>query len=539
MTSKTALHLLLPTRWRPATPLLLILFVLASASAAWAQLQPPSPGVPVSQAGSDRTVLSVKSQLVVLDVSVTDAHGRQVTDLRAEDFRVSEDKRPQTIRNFEPPSMHHAPSGASGAPAPIVRSSLDLPRIGSAPVTLIVLDEQNTSFEDEVYAREQVVKWLRTQPAVLKQPTLLTALTYTNFHVLLDTTQDRDRLLAVLEHHYATVPWRKENAGTVSGAASDLMASTLGALEQIAKSMRGLPGRKVVLWVGDGFPSVRPADIGSGASKQVFAELRHVDEELYHARVTLDVVGPTVKPPNHFTSMETLSEVLVGIVQFSRLDPEGSIAFANLAAPSGGTSYAGRNDLATVMEEAESNAESFYSFTYTPTNTSDQAQRYRKISVEVVRPGLQVHTRDGYFSEPATVAPVPLAKTSKQQLAFDFYGAANSLLPFTDLHVAPVHVDATHSVVQVRASDLTWQPTPDGQRKADEVILAVCFAKDGKMISRAFHDVGSNTTANDVQMLGRHVPLEFAFTVPPQATRIRFVVRDSGSGRVGTADAAP
>ena len=40
-------------------------------------------------------------------------------------------------------------------------------------------------------------------------------------------------------------------------------------------------------------------------------------------------------------------------------------------------------------------------------------------------------------------------------------------------------------------------------------------------------------------MLGRQVFLDFAMTPPAETARVRFVVRDSGNGRVGAADATP
>jgi hypothetical protein len=44
-------------------------------------------------------------QLVVQDITVIDANGHSVTGLKPEEFRIFEDGRPQTIKNFE----EHAP----------------------------------------------------------------------------------------------------------------------------------------------------------------------------------------------------------------------------------------------------------------------------------------------------------------------------------------------------------------------------------------------------------------------------------------------
>ena len=77
--------------------------------------------------------LKVTTRIVVLDVVVTDKKGNLVhRDLTRDDFTIFEDKHPQTIRSFEPPSEHRMPPSetaivnsaalmASGTPTPARR----------------------------------------------------------------------------------------------------------------------------------------------------------------------------------------------------------------------------------------------------------------------------------------------------------------------------------------------------------------------------------------------------------------------------------
>jgi len=57
---------------------------------------PPAPSATTLQP----TTLQVESQIVLLDVSVTDANGKPVTDLRPDEFRITERTVPQTIASF-------------------------------------------------------------------------------------------------------------------------------------------------------------------------------------------------------------------------------------------------------------------------------------------------------------------------------------------------------------------------------------------------------------------------------------------------------
>src|ERR1700723_2355464 len=100
----------------------------------------------------DLTTLKVSTQIVVLDVVVTDRKGNLVNNLTRDDFTILEDKVPQRIRSFDPPSAHRMPADMT------VNSSADLAKIDDAPVTILVLDELNTRFEEMSYAPNAVVK---------------------------------------------------------------------------------------------------------------------------------------------------------------------------------------------------------------------------------------------------------------------------------------------------------------------------------------------------------------------------------------------
>src|ERR1700743_3634543 len=58
-------------------------------------------------------VLKVGTQLVDLDVVVTDKQGNIVDNLNKNDFKITEDKQPQTILNFDRPLAHALPSNLS------------------------------------------------------------------------------------------------------------------------------------------------------------------------------------------------------------------------------------------------------------------------------------------------------------------------------------------------------------------------------------------------------------------------------------------
>ena len=78
-----------------------------------ARQQQPAAQKPAPPAEESEEVVRITSKLVQLDVVVTDKEGRQVTDLKAEDFEILEDGRSQQITNFS-----YVSTGPSPSPAP-------------------------------------------------------------------------------------------------------------------------------------------------------------------------------------------------------------------------------------------------------------------------------------------------------------------------------------------------------------------------------------------------------------------------------------
>jgi hypothetical protein len=241
-----------------------------------------------------------------------------------------------------------------------------------------------------------------------------------------------------------------------------------------------------------------------------------------------------LKPPAHPVAVETQSQqdAIADGATVSLLNT-ADLQFANLAAPSGGHAYSNRNDLDKEIGESVEAGENFYTLSYVPTDASNDPKQYRHIRVEILRPCLTAETRDGYFSEPEQ----PAAPT-RQQLAFDLYGAAESTLQYTDLHVRAQPTGHGTYLLQVDAGQMTWRDKPEGKRHADTIVLAVCFSARQKMLSREITMIGSETSSA-ASLRGATATLQTKVTPPPGTVRIRFVLRDAVSGRVGTADVNP
>lgn len=512
-----------------ALPLVLALPVLPL----FAQAPSASPAEPPA-------TLYVESQIVLLDVTVTDASGKPVNDLRPDEFRIFENKVPQTIASFEPPAAHMLPRADSGKV--LVNSTADLPRIGSAPVTILVLDELNLSFGERGFARTKVIDWLKRQPEVLPQPTALVAINDKDLHLLRDYTQSRAALLEVMNKHTGDVVWRID-PNNAPAASKQNMGAVLSAIDSLAQATRGIPGRKNILWVGRGFPSIGISDVGLTDADNVNSHLRYLSDLLMQARVTLSVIGATLDP-----SQANLYNATLGpggtqtLSDGAELDPnmsassngDGALKFSGLAATSGGHSYAQRNDIDAEIARSVDEGGNYYTISYQPTDHSGNPRIYRKIGVAVTRPGLTVQGRDGYFANQQQ--PILSVKETTKQVAFDLNNAATSSIAFTDLHLTAEPSGLADFTLQASARDLTWRDLPDGRRHADVVLMAACVSARGKLLARTYATLGSNTEASLASISVSSAALPMHVNAPAGTARIRFVVRDMVSGRTGTAD---
>ncbi len=201
-----------------------LVLALVAANGSQAQDQPAPQATPA---------LQINSNLVILDVTVLDKKGKPVVKgLTRDDFTISEDKAPQRIFSFEAPDAHILKRGA--------REDGE----GKAPVTVLVLDLLNSSFEEIAYFRHEVKSWLISHPSQLPAPAELLAIRDPSLEMLQGYTRSRDDLVYALDHLPAVLPFRYSRPAFFW----DRFAQSMDALQQVALQNRGVPGRKNVIW---------------------------------------------------------------------------------------------------------------------------------------------------------------------------------------------------------------------------------------------------------------------------------------------------
>jgi VWFA-related protein len=490
----------------------------------------------ISAQDTPPATLTVNARLVVLDVVVTGKDGKPVEGLGEKDFQVFEDGKLQRIRSVERPAAHALPAATVAEGAAATFNPAEPASFGRSPVNVLVLDQLNTHFADSSFARRELHDYLEKQPALLPQPTTLLTVYENRFKQLQGFTRDRDKLLHALAAAPTEYAWRLEVSGKADYGPIERLDQSLRALEQIAQSYSAIPGRKNLVWVGGGFPTLDPTELDGDDLKEVQDTLQHITDVLLDTRVTVYAVDPTssaagmteITDPSQVGFMQSGAELPAGAA-----DPfNSSEDFDKLGPVTGGRVVRGMNNIAQQIATAVDLGSSFYTVSYSPTSTSDAEAKYRKIQVVCLRAGLTATTRAGYYSGQSQ------KEKSAATASYDLTSAAESNVPLNGLRVSVVPGSSPDSyVVKVGAGELTWKQKSDGSSAASVYVMAVSLNAKSKMLGHTLHGMAA-TARPGVDLRAADRQADFDFTAPPspKATSLRFIVRDSATGRMGSAD---
>ena len=483
---------------------------------------PPAtnPADPAPQTPANTIVRNVN--LVVLDGVLIDSKGNAVTDLKREDFTITEDDKPQQVRNFEPPGRF------TPTPDITIDSTADLDRLAPrAPVNIVLLDEFNTRFEDMAFARYSLKKWLEKQPDKLDTPTMLAAVDLQHFSVLRDYTQNKDEIITALDHHFAAYPWQAHQFAWVA----ERYTTAFYTLRRVAEASIGHQGHKNMIWLGRGFPTINRSRFSIDDENHVFSAVQQTVNELRDARITLY----TIDPAGVMVDPGAYGNAAARFAPFGG-DPD----FQSLARSTGGRNLYGRNDVDAEIGTSIRDGASIYTLTYRPTDGSYDPTRFRKIKVTVDRPGLTFVTRQGYFQDERAARPHEDGRMGNR-LVSELINAESSNMAY-DAVPFTVTTDANDAMAlkfRVGPKGIAWYYTRGLKpRYTKLIVLSTTFDRKGKELKRDSKLITFNAPPEITDAMPVDEALNFPIKLDPdpKAVRARLVVRVEATGHMGTAD---
>jgi len=160
------------------------------------------------------------------------------------------------------------------------------------------------------------------------------------------------------------------------------------------------PGRKLLIWVGPGWPLLnRPSDAFSDREqRRQFNSIVELSTRLREARIVLYSVAPmdTTADSGRFT---TLYQKFLPAVTTPREANAGNLALKVLVTQTGGQILGPNNNLAGQIDQCIDDADSFYRISFDPP-PAQHADEYHSLKMQVGRPGVTVRTNVGYYDQP-------------------------------------------------------------------------------------------------------------------------------------------
>ena len=472
----------------------------ATGEAAAAPNAAPTPAQPQSEpVESAATVLKVKTRLVLVDVIALDRKGVPVADLKADDFTLQEENKPQKIRVF------NFQQGPQGQPAVLAPATLPANRITNMPrfktnsaLNVLLLDGINVTNANQKYAREQMLKFLEKLPA---GQALAVYAMGTRLRMLQDFTVDPTLLKEIVKKtKFNAVGARTESSNALDlppgfvqqlpdqmlqqvlrfgqeqaiNQMDERVRLTIEQLGALARNLSGYPGRKNLIWVSEAFPAYLfpqdpdPAGRSSNSAaasqlpivKNYQGEINHASDLLANAQVAVYPIDVTaVGNRDVYSSLSNtdsngnylgnsargaVRNGLGGSAQGSEISNSTETAMNShstmnsVAEQTGGKAFYNTNDLNRAIRDSMEDGSTYYTLGYYPDN-KEWDGRFRRIALKVNRPGVKLHYRQGFYA----VEPKEYAKQDPKILAIDLGSALDinnpisTALPFQAIVLPP------------------------------------------------------------------------------------------------------
>lgn len=563
--------------------------------------------------------LRTGASLVLVDVVVTE-HDKPVLNLAGSRFHIFEDGKEQAVSSFDqhqPPSAPPAWLAPAALPANTFTNASQYPP--SSAVNILLLDGLNTSFGNQMQVRRKMIEYLGS----LKPGTPMAVFTLgTKLQLVTQFTNDPAALLALFKNsktnpqqspplqsalpesqlpiaqqpgmaqglQAAPIDSLSNSSAFVAGPLSAVQALqqfqadssafqiatrvhiTLGAMEQLASYLGGIPGRKNVIWFSSSFPIELLPDASAsfpfGNLSAYREEMQKATDMLAAARVALYPIDANglwsnngfsadigFNPPS--TARTPAQNSQWASQRESQYAEEATMQ--QVADDTGGKAFLETNNFDKAFAGAVENGATYYTLAYVPKSNGADG-KFHKIEVRLDNDrGLKLSYRRGYYADaPASGPAAADAATSvfATALAHDAPQATAILfkvrvLPASDPAFQNVTLPLPEPSVKAASFkdsgrryivDLTLDPhgvafdiAPDGTRKAAIELAIIAYDDAGERLNYWIHAFQVGLDPAKLQhIMDTGITVRLPFDVPPGNVDLRIGVHDMNADRAGS-----
>jgi VWFA-related protein len=329
----------------------------------------------------------------------------------------------------------------------------------------------------------------------------------------------------------------------IQGQGSFLTTNLLSSLEKLVRSLSGLPGRKVLFFLSNGFLLNNRRSDATSRLQQITAAAAKSGVVIY----SLDVRGLATDPVYDAATPQPF-------------DPSGRLARSSrgemfalqdglnaLARDTGGKPIFNTNNFRPGVTNAVKETSAYYLLAWRPESDEQKTGRFRKIEVNIVgRSDLVVRVRRGYFdvdpTRPANTKPAEDIATTKT-IPKKLRDSIIAPFPQSDLPIilTAVYVDVEAKGPTISASAhipgqfMTFGPQ-DGKVQAVVDVTGAFYTTTGEAVT-SFLERIVTTAPNAEAAAGfrREITYTRSAVVKPGLYQVRVAALDTKSGRVGSA----
>jgi VWFA-related protein len=505
------------------------------------------------QTGQGTYTLQLNTNIVLTNVVVRDKKtGAVVKGLKASDFTIYEDKKPQKIISFDYQNVDEAAvlaekTTASGTAADLLERNFAASPKELKDHRLIVLFFDLSSMQDEDIDRavEAATKYVKTQ----MQPADLVALVSMSSALTMDQdfTSNKDALLRGLGKYNGTDESGFANGGTGSTSGTSDDASSFAAddteynslntdrellaIRTIAKSLERVDQRKSMLYFSGGLSR-------NGIENQ--ASLRAATNEAAKANLAIysvDTRGLQALPPVGDASSGSLRGNSAYSGASATAQVSGNFAsqetLDTLSLDTGGKSFLDSNDFAPAFQQVQHDTEAYYILGFRSTNQRQDGS-YRHLTVKLNRDDVKLEFRPGYYAG----ADFQHQKTEDREEALT--EQMHSDLPATDV---AVYLQALYFMsgknlmyvpvdVIVPGSQIPFVKGGDREKATLDIVGQVKDAQ-GISVGNVRQTVKLAVDAS-AEVQRKNIQYSTGFTLAPGRYHLKFVVRENQTGNMGS-----
>jgi len=494
------------------------------------------------------------ANIVLTNVVVRDKKtGALVKDLKASDFTILEDKKPQKVSSFDYQNVDQAAvlaekntvSGKASIGDLLDRNLAATPQqLRDHRLIVVFFDLSSMQDEDIDRAVDAATDYVKTK----MQPADLVALVSMSTGLTMDQdfTSDKAALIKGLSKYNGTdtTGFGAGGNGSTDGTSDDTSTFAaddseynslntdreLMAIRAIAKSLERVDQKKSMLYFSGGLTR-------NGIENQ--ASLRAATNEATKANMAIysvDSRGLQALPPVGDASKGSLrgTSAYSGAAATAQLSANAASqeTLGTLSMDTGGKAFFDSNDFGPAFQQVQHDTEAYYIVGFKSTNQAQDGS-YRHLSIKVNRPDVVIQYRPGYYAP----ADFKHAKTEDRELALS--EQVRSDLPATDvaLYLQALYFRLNENSFYVPISLVV----PGSQihfiqgkeDKANIDVIGQVKNSQGITVGNARDTIKLSLDPN-VNAKQKNIQYSTGFTLAPGKYHLKFVVRENQTGNMGS-----